>query len=102
MESIDPIPHSNAQSNIIPFDSEQFASTFHPSTQSNPVCQQVSFWARFWEGLFNSLIPRSEPKVVHKTASDGTEYYEVYDPVTGYFQTFGSELETRIWLDRRF
>lgn len=102
MESIDPISYSNAQSNIVSFDSEQFTSTFHPSTQSDPVCKQDSFWTRFWDGLFNVLIHRSEPKVVHKTGSDGTEYYEVYDPMTGYLQTFGSELETRIWLDRRF
>ncbi len=102
MESIDLISYSNTQSDIVSFDSEQVTSTFHPSTPSNLVCKQDSFWTRFWDGLFNVLIPRSEPKIVQKTESDGTEYYEVYDPMTGSFQTFGSELETRIWLDRRF
>ena len=102
MKSIDPISHSNTQSNTISFDSEQFISTFRTSTQSNLVCKQDSFWSRFWDGFFKVLIPRLEPKIVQKAESDGTEYYQVYDPMTGYFQTFGSELETRIWLDRRF
>jgi hypothetical protein len=102
MESIDPISYSNAQSNIISFDSEQFTSTFHTSTPSNLVHTHDSFWTRLWDGLFNFLIPRSEPKVIQKTESDGTKYYKVYDPMTGSFQTFGSELETRIWLERRF
>lgn len=101
MKSIDPTSHFNAQSNIDPFNSEQPTST-HTSTQSNSTREQDSFWTRFWNGLFNVLIPRLEPKVVHKTESDGTEYYQVYDPMTGYFQTFGTELETRTWLERRF
>jgi hypothetical protein len=102
MKSIDPASHSNAQSNIVSFDSEQVTSTFHTSTPSNLVCKQDSFWTRFWDDLFNFLIPRLEPKVVQKTGSDGTKYYQVYDPMTGSFQTFSSELETRIWLERRF
>lgn len=100
MKSIDPTSHFNAQSNIDLFDSEPSTST-HTPIQSD-LCEQDSFWTRFWDGLLNVLIPRLEPKVVQKTESDGTEYYEVYDPMTGYFQTFGCELETRIWLERRF
>lgn len=100
MKSIDPTLQFNAQSNIDPFGSEQSNLT-HTSIQPD-LCEQDSFWTRFWDGLFNVLAPRLEPKVVQKTESDGTGYYEVYDPMTGYSQTFGSELETRIWLERRF
>lgn len=102
MKSVDSTLHFNVQSNTIPFDSEQFISTFRTSTQSNSICEQDSFWTRFWDGLFNILIPRLESEVVYKAELDDTEYYEVYDPMTGYFRTFGTELETQIWLGRRF
>ncbi|QYO63499.1 hypothetical protein [Leptolyngbya sp. 7M] len=39
---------------------------------------------------------------MQKREPNGNEYYQVYDPVTGNSKTFGSEEETRIWLDRRF
>lgn len=101
MKSINPVSQPSGQSNIVPFNSEQFASK-RLSTQSNLDCKQNSFWTHFWNGLCNFLMPRSEPKIIQKIEPDGNEYYQVYDPVTGNSKTFGSELETRIWLDRRF
>ena len=46
-------------------------------------------------------MPSSQPIVTQKQDQDGS-YYQVYDPMTQHSKTFGSELETRIWLDRRF
>ncbi|NJO80721.1 MAG: hypothetical protein HC827_20945 [Cyanobacteria bacterium RM1_2_2] len=105
MKSINPASQPNAQSNIVPFNSDQFASKFRTATSSdlaNNIANKNSIWTRFWNGLYQFLTPRSEPQIVQKIEPNGNEYYEVYDPVTGNSKIFGSELETRIWLDRRF
>ncbi len=101
MKSINPASQPNAQSNIVPFNSDQFASKFRTATSSD-LASKNSIWTRFWNGLYQLLTPRSEPQIVQKIEPNGNEYYEVYDPVTGNSKIFGSELETRIWLDRRF
>jgi hypothetical protein len=101
MKSINPASHPNAQSNIVPFSSEQFASKFRPVIQADST-RKDSIWTNLLNGLYKFLTPRSEPKIIQKVEPNGNEYYQVYDPVTGDSKTFGSELETRIWLDRRF
>lgn len=100
MKSINPASQSNAQSNIVPFNSEQFAS-FRTATQPY-VSRKNSIWTYILNGLYKFLTPNSEPKITQKVEPNGNEYYQVYDPITGDSKTFSSELETRIWLDRRF
>jgi len=94
MKSFNPTSFSNSQSNIVPFQSTV-------RTQVRRSSQHSGFWSRFWDGLFNRLMPSSQPIVTQKQDQDGS-YYQVYDPMTQHSKTFGSELETRIWLDRRF
>lgn len=93
MESYNPTSHANSQSNIVPFQA--------PARRS-AAASKDSIWTRLRDGLFQLLAPKTEPRIVQKREPDGNEYYHVYDPVTGNSKTFGSEQETRIWLDRRF
>jgi hypothetical protein len=101
MKSINPASQPNAQSNIVPFDSEQFAAKFRTATQPH-LGRKNPIWAYILNGLYKFLTPNSEPKIIQKIEPNGNEYYQVYDPITGDSKTFSSELETRIWLDRRF
>jgi hypothetical protein len=101
MKSINPASQPNAQSNIVPFSSDQLTAKFRAKTSSY-LDSKDSIWTWFWKGLYQFLTPRSEPRIVKKIEPNGNEYYKVYDPVTGDSKVFGSELETRIWLDRRF
>ena len=96
MDSFNPSA-DNAQSNIVPFNSGRATSSKWATLDANQ-----SFWSRVGEMVFRLLLPSSEPRIVHKQEPNGNEYYQVYDPVSGNSKTFGSELETRIWLDRRF
>lgn len=97
MESYNPTSQINSQSNIVPFNTDRPAKLNRADS-----AEQSSIWERFWDGLFRMLIPTSEPRITQKQGRNGSEYYQVYDPTTGTSKTFGSELETRIWLDRRF
>ena len=94
MKSFNSASLQDSQSNIVPFRSA-VCSKFHYTSQ------QASRWERFWDGLFNLLMPSSQPVITEKRAQDGS-HYQVYDPTTQTSRTFASELETRIWLDRRF
>jgi len=94
MKSFDSTSLSNPQSNIIPFQS-------NVRKKFRPTAQNTSVWNKFWDGLFNLLMPNSQPRETQKRNQDGS-YYQIYDPMTQQSKTFGSELETRIWLDRRF
>jgi hypothetical protein len=94
MKSFNSTSLQDSQSNIVPFQSAVRSKFRYAS-------QQASVWERFWDGLFNLLMPSSQPVITQKRAQDGS-YYQVYDPTTQTTQTFASELETRIWLDRRF
>jgi hypothetical protein len=93
MKSFTPASSINSQSNIVPFDS---------SIRYRRSPDKASIWERFWDALFKVLIPNSEPRITQSRGPNGDESYQVYDPATGASKTFGSELETRIWLDRRF
>lgn len=84
-----PINAGNTRSNIVPFQVKRRGA-------ASP------FWERFWEGLFRLLLPTSEPRIKQIGSPQNPEGYQVYDPITGQTKTFGSELETRIWLDQRF
>lgn len=106
MKSFNPTSSANSQSpidsqsNIVPFKSRRSAFRLRQSTsQAVPA---DSIWTRFWDQLFKLLVPDSQPRITQIQEPDGNEYYQVYDPATGNSRTFGSELETRIWLDRRF
>lgn len=94
MKSFDPASLQTSQSNIVPFQSAV-------RSRFRYALQPASRWERFWDGLFNLLMPSSQPVVTKKSAQDGS-YYQVYDPMTQTSKTFASELETRIWLDQRF
>lgn len=100
MKSINPPSQTNAQSNIVPFNSERFTS--NRTAAQFRLDRKNSIWTHLWNGLYKFLTPRSEPQITQKVEPNGNEYYQVYDPVTGASRTFGSELETRVWLDRRF
>lgn len=91
---------ADSQANIVPFRSSN--STLRYRTSAKSSLTKASIWTRFWDGLYKLMAPSSEPKIIQKQHPNGDEYYRVYDPTTGNSKTFGSELETRIWLDRRF
>lgn len=107
MESFDSAPFSSnsstnsnlTQSNIVPFVAPKSALR---RRRQDVGMARPSFWQNFWDVLYRILIPSSTLRVQQKRSADGNEYYNVYDPLTGTSKTFGSELETRIWLDRRF
>lgn len=101
MKSFNPTSQAGSQANIVPFQSA--ASTLRVRhTASGTAVKTPSAWNRFWEAVIKRLTPSSEPKIVQKHEPNGNSYYQVYDPVTGNSKTFNSELETRVWLDRRF
>jgi hypothetical protein len=99
MKSFNPSSLENSQSNIVAFNSKALKFRRQHSQSAN---SQISLWERIWERLFDWMMPSSQPEVTQFRERDNSEYYQVYDPVTGKSKTFGSELETRIWLDRRF
>ena len=94
MKSLNSTSLQDSQSNIVPFQSNVRSKFRYAS-------QRASLWERFWDGLFNLLMSSSQPVITQKSDQDGG-YYQVYDPTTQTSKTFASELETRIWLDRRF
>ncbi len=94
MKNFNPTSLSNSQSNIVPFQSAV-------RSKSRFTTQRSSRWERFWDGLLSLLMPSSQPVIIEKRDQDGS-YYQVYDPATQSSRTFSSELETRIWLDRRY
>lgn len=91
----------HSESNIVPFTARQSVRLSAGKVSAGKAAQ-LPLWERFWDGLYHLLMPSSDPKIIRKRNQKGNEYYHVYDPVTGRSQTFGSEQETRIWLDRRF
>lgn len=97
---------SNLQSNLVPFKLERsevyYQVSDQASDQATRLDEQESFWSRFWDGLYRWLMTSSEPQIARKRKQNGDEYYQVYDPISGRSIRFGSEQETRIWLDRRF
>lgn len=99
MKSFHPTSSNSAQSNILPFTPNSRSLRFK-STAARPA--QPSMSQRFWDWLYAVMMPTSAPKITQKRDRKGQEYYQVYDPISGRTQTFGSELETRIWLDQRF
>jgi hypothetical protein len=98
MKSFNSSSLSDSQSNIVPFN----ATNSLRLRRSKLEAPRIGFWNRIWDHLFDWIVPTSQPKITQVQKKDGNEYYEVYDPATGHSKTFGSELETRIWLDRRF
>jgi hypothetical protein len=91
---------ADSQANIVPFRSSN--STLRYRTVAKSSTPKTSVWTRLRDSFYKLMLPGSEPKIVQKQKPNGDEYYHVYDPTTGNSKTFGSELETRIWLDRRF
>ena len=48
---------------------------------------------------------RTEPKIKYKCSQKCDRrncYWQVYDPVSGFSGSFGSETEVKAWLDRRY
>ncbi len=99
MKSFNPTSSHSVRSNILPFTPSH--RTKLNTTVAQPAAQN-SIGQRFWDWLYQALMPTSEPKITQKQGRNGQEYYQVYDPVSGSSKTFSSEMETRIWLDRRF
>lgn len=93
MKGFNPTSLKNSRSNIVPFRSAARSRFSYAS-------QHSSVWERFWNKLSSLLMSSTQPIVTQKRGRDGG--YQVYDPITQRSQTFASELETRIWLDRRF
>jgi hypothetical protein len=101
MKSFNPASQPGSQANIVPFTSSTSSLRVRHAA-SGTALSTPSVWNRFWNAVVKALTANAEPKIVQKQEPNGNEYYQVYDPVTGSSKTFGSELETRIWLDRRF
>lgn len=99
MKSFNPTSSNSPQSNIIPFTPSSRSLKLKSTVNRT---RQTSLGQRFWDWIYNVLMPNSEPKITQKRDRSGQEYYQVYDPISGNSKTFGSEMETRIWLDRRF
>ncbi|MBW4464567.1 MAG: hypothetical protein KME07_03880 [Pegethrix bostrychoides GSE-TBD4-15B] len=93
MKNFNPTSLENSRSNIVPFQSAVRSKFSYTS-------QRGSVWERFWDKLFDLLMSSTQPVVTQKPGQEGG--YQVYDPITQRSQTFASELETLIWLERRF
>jgi len=46
------------------------------------------------------MMSSTELRVFHRSDRTGNAYFEIYDPVTGKSNCFGSEQEIRAWLDQ--
>lgn len=54
---------------------------------------------RFLQTMLDRLTPSTELHVVRRKDRAGNAYFEIYDPVTGKSNSFGSEQEIRVCLD---
>jgi hypothetical protein len=55
-----------------------------------------------WNNLFNVLSGNSEVQIRQVRDRFSRSYWRVYDPITGYRNSFSSEAEARIWLEQRY
>jgi len=55
---------------------------------------------RLWQRIIYSTRSSTEPRVFHRSDRTGNAYFEIYDPLTGKSNCFGSEQEIRAWLDQ--
>jgi hypothetical protein len=54
------------------------------------------------QAIANAVCSNHEPQVWEKKDRNGTLYWNVYDPATGYSARLASEMEVRIWLERHY
>jgi hypothetical protein len=52
--------------------------------------------------LIRFIQPSDEPRVWEHQNRNGTVYWCVYDPTSGFKACLGSELEVRFWLEQHF
>ncbi len=48
------------------------------------------------------VTKRIEPQIKQKCDGDGNFYWQIYDPVSGHYTSFGSEQDVRAWIEKRY
>ena len=70
-----------------------------PHTPAQPAVARPPLWQRLLERFF---IFDSQLQVTQKGDQTGNEYYQIHNWLSGYTQTFASEQEAFIWMERQW
>ena len=57
---------------------------------------------RIFTAIEQYFVKRTEPQIKQKRDRHGNFYWQIYEPISGCFNSFGSELEIKMWLDRHY
>ena len=66
------------------------------TTQQNHVFQRLGAW------LGQYLCDAGEPKVWKTLNGSGSTTWHVHDPIANEYAEFDTEMDTRIWLEKRY
>lgn len=78
-------------------------NTFRPAPSGQSLSDRIrAAFSGLGEFLLNLATSDQEPKIRLSHGPDGQAQWSVYDPTSGYRNTFVSENEVRIWLDDRY
>lgn len=77
-------------------------STLQAPSKTSHYSHLLAQIQRFWQSCWQLLSISGEPKVWQTYDRQGrTAGWRVFDPETGRTMTFSSELEVRLWLEKR-
>jgi len=77
----------------------------HSATHTRDRSTDRNWWTALRESaqqFFTSLAGSHEPHVSRIHHRDGRVTWAVHDPMTGYRDTFATEQDVRIWLEKRY
>lgn len=72
------------------------------STQKTMWHFLANGFMQFCNAIANAIRADYEPKVWEHKDRQGTTYWRVYDPLSGYTMRFASEMEVRMWLENYY
>lgn len=98
--SSDSFSKASAESKLVLFKPEKSYSQIVDTAKLRRG--RISWFDRLLQSLLNTLGGRSEIRISEKRDRAGNSYFQVFDPVSGTSQRFGSEHEVRVWLDQRY
>lgn len=69
--------------------------------QKSPIMTKYSI-NKIPTAIERYLIKKTEPQVKQKRDRNGNSYWQIYDPKSGNYTSCASELEVRVWLEKRY
>ena len=86
---------------------DRFVQSGSTSTSASPDKGGALSWnlrlQRIWQAFVQAMITPNEPRITTKVDRQGNIlYYKVFDPMSGRSVSFTSEIEVKMWLERRY